>query len=181
VGATNAGRLLGFRYFLLVFALDMAKGLLPTVGLPWMVGRMVAGEAPASLAVFVAVAAIVGHNFPLYLNFRGGKGVATSLGAVIGLDPYASLAAAVAFVVFMLTTRLVSLASILSALVFTAVHFSRVADPWGRGELAMSVATIALVILLIVRHRDNIMRIARGTEPRVRVFPTGQKPEKSEC
>src|SRR3954468_15758840 len=76
VGATNVGRVLGFRYFLLVFALDVLKGLLPTLGIP----RAVAAEGfgvPA-LPVLVALATILGHNFPIYLKFRGGKGVATS-------------------------------------------------------------------------------------------------------
>src|SRR6185312_10342972 len=96
VGATNAGRVLGFRYFVIVFLLDLAKGLLPTLGLPRLV-TAATGQTVPGLDVFVAIAAILGHNFPVYLRFKGGKGVATSLGAVSALDALASLAAAVGF------------------------------------------------------------------------------------
>jgi glycerol-3-phosphate acyltransferase PlsY len=159
VGATNAGRLLGFRYFLLVFALDLAKGYLPTL---W--ARSV---SPSGLAVFVAVAAILGHNFPIYLRFRGGKGVATSLGALFALDPIASGMTAFSFVVFLLVTRYVSLSSIMAGLFFFVAHFLRVPDPWSRDEVVMSVATIGLMGMLLVRHRKNLVRIVQGTEPKV--------------
>src|SRR5687767_844242 len=79
IGATNVGRILGFRFFLLVFLLDLLKGLLPTIAFPAMV-RAWGGVALPELSVLVALAAILGHNFPAYMNFRGGKGVATSLG-----------------------------------------------------------------------------------------------------
>ena len=86
IGATNVGRLLGFRYFLLVFVLDLLKGLLPTLGLPWLAVKL-GLPVPAELPVVAALAAIIGHNFPVYLGFRGGKGVATSLGALLALSP----------------------------------------------------------------------------------------------
>jgi glycerol-3-phosphate acyltransferase PlsY len=166
VGATNAGRLLGFRYFVLVFLLDLAKGLLPTWGFPLLL-KQATGASPLGLAVFAAVAVILGHNFPVFLGFRGGKGVATSLGALTALDPGACLAAFVFFVVCVLVTRYVSLSSLLGALTFLLVHFVRVRDPWGRGQIVMSVATIGLVGLMTVRHRKNLARIAAGTEPKV--------------
>src|SRR5437879_12948267 len=87
IGATNVGRVLGFRFFLLVFAFDMAKGLLPTLGFPKLFTLLTAQQPPPDLRVLVALAAILGHNFPIYLKFKGGKGVATSLGAGLGLDP----------------------------------------------------------------------------------------------
>jgi glycerol-3-phosphate acyltransferase PlsY len=166
VGATNVGRVLGFRYFLLVFALDLLKGWLPTWGMPKAVAALTGTTVPW-LAVAVALATILGHNFPIYLRFRGGKGVATSLGAVSALDPYASVATAVAFVVFLLITRIVSISSVMGAFVFSAVHFVRVDRPWDRDQVAMTVLTIALVGMLIVRHRKNFARIAAGTEPKV--------------
>jgi acyl-phosphate glycerol 3-phosphate acyltransferase len=166
VGATNVGRLLGFRYFALVFALDLLKGLGPTLGLPWLVARA-GGHEVAGLPVLVALAAILGHNFPVYLRFRGGKGVATSAGAFLALDPLAMLVAIVAFVVFLLVTRYVSMSSVLAGLVFAAAHFARVESFWGPRERLMSLLTVALIILLIVRHRSNFARIATGTEPKV--------------
>jgi len=89
IGATNVGRQLGFRYFLLVFALDLLKGFLPTWGIP--AGLKAAGVSPtAELPVLVALATILGHNFPVYLGFKGGKGVATSLGGVLAVHPGAA-------------------------------------------------------------------------------------------
>jgi glycerol-3-phosphate acyltransferase PlsY len=166
VGATNAGRLLGFRYFLLVFALDFAKGFLPTWGLPRLVQAW-EGEVEPWLPVAVAVAAILGHNFPVYLGFRGGKGVATSLGALSALDPVACGAAVVGFTLGLLTTRMVSASSILGAVVLVATHFARTDRPWSRENLALSVALLGLLTMLVVRHRRNFARIAAGTEPRV--------------
>src|SRR5207249_1055103 len=107
------------------------------------------------------------HNFPVYLRFRGGKGVATSLGAMAALDPAASVSAAVGFTTFLLVTRFVSLSSILGGIVFVLVHFVQVERPWERDQWAMSVVTIGLLGMLIVRHRKNFARIAAGTEPKV--------------
>lgn len=166
VGATNAGRLLGFHYFLLIFLLDVFKGFGPT----WLIPRAVAwatGEAvPSWLPVLTALGTILGHNFPVYLRFRGGKGVATSLGALSALDPVASASALVGFLFSLLITRFVSISSVVGALCFFVAHFTRTDDPWGR-DLAMSLVTIVLAGMLIVRHHKNYARIWAGTEPKV--------------
>jgi acyl-phosphate glycerol 3-phosphate acyltransferase len=166
VGATNAGRVLGFKYFLLVFVMDFAKGWAPTFFFPRL-SESLSGISTPSLAVFVALATILGHNFPIYLRFKGGKGVATSLGAVTALDPVASLCTFIAFVVFLGFSRFVSLSSILAATVFVVVHFARTPKPFVRSNVAMSVVTILLWGMLMVRHRKNFGRIADGTEPKV--------------
>lgn len=166
VGATNVGRVMGFRYFLLVFVLDLLKGYLPTWGLPRLVARATGVEV-AGLAVLVALATILGHNFPVYLKFKGGKGVATSLGAMAALDPFASAATASAFVAFIFITRYVSLSSALGACVFFVVHFGRTPRPFDRQNLAMTLLTVALLGMLLMRHRKNFARIAAGTEPKV--------------
>jgi glycerol-3-phosphate acyltransferase PlsY len=176
IGATNVGRVLGFRFFLFVFVLDLLKGLLPTYGLPLLVSHA-SGRAVPELPVFVALATILGHNFPVYLRFRGGKGVATSLGALLVLDWVASVSSAVGFVTFLLVTRYVSLSSLLGGLVFLAVHFVRTDNPWDRDHLAMSALTIGLVALLIVRHRKNLARIGAGTEPKVSLRKKKPHPE----
>jgi glycerol-3-phosphate acyltransferase PlsY len=178
VGATNAARVLGARYFLPVSGVDYLKGLLPTLLFPAAAERWSQTIAPG-LPVAVAVAAILGHNFPAYLGFRGGKGVATSLGAVTALDAVASLAAVVAFAFTLAVTRIVSLSSILGALAFTIAHFNRATEPWGADELAMSVATCGLLALLIVRHRANLVRIIQGTEPRMRLRRKDEPKERS--
>jgi len=166
IGATNVGRNLGFRYFLLVFALDVLKGFVPTAGLP--LGLKSLGIVPpADLPVFVALASILGHNFPVYLRFKGGKGVATSLGGLLALDPVACGAAAIGFFLVFLPTRYVSLSSIAGSLAFAAGHFARAAQPWSKENLAMSILSVTIPVLLLVRHHKNLRRILAGTEPKV--------------
>lgn len=166
IGATNVGRVLGFRFFVFVFLLDLAKGFLPTYLFPIAVARAT-GHAVPQLGVFVALATIMGHNFPIYLKFKGGKGVATSLGALLALNWVASLAAFAGFVLSLVVTRYVSFSSMLGGLVFLIVYFVRVDHPWNQENLAMSLVTIGLFSLLVVRHRKNIVRIQAGTEPKV--------------
>jgi glycerol-3-phosphate acyltransferase PlsY len=166
IGATNVGRQLGFRYFLLVFTLDLLKGFLPTWGIPAALKVMGATPAP-ELPVLVALGAVLGHNFPVYLGFKGGKGVATSLGALLALDPIACGAAAVGFFVIFLLTRFVSLSSIAGALALVSGHLARVPAPWGPEERPVTLLTMAIALLLIVRHHRNLARILAGTEPRV--------------
>jgi acyl-phosphate glycerol 3-phosphate acyltransferase len=166
IGATNVGRTLGFRFFVLVFVLDLLKGFLPAVGFPRLAEGMT-GHASPALGVLAALAAILGHNFPIYLRFRGGKGVATSLGALLALDPVAALSSAAGFGVSMLLVRMVSVSSLLGGAVFAVVHFARTAHPRDRDQIAMSLLTFGLLALLVVRHRKNLARVWAGTEPKV--------------
>jgi acyl-phosphate glycerol 3-phosphate acyltransferase len=166
LGATNVGRTLGFRYFVLVFVLDMLKGFLPTLGFPRLVESLT-GSRLADLPVLVALAAILGHTFPIYLKFRGGKGVATSVGAVLALDPISCGVSVVAFAVLLGLTQYVSLASLGGGLAFAAAHFARGRSPLNREHIAMTVFSIAVVALLFVRHRGNLARIRAGTERKV--------------
>lgn len=173
IGATNVGRTFGFKYFLLVFALDLAKGFLPTLGFPRLVALQSDGSSPPSLPVFLALASILGHNYPVFLKFKGGKGVATSLGALSALDPWASLAATLGFLVSLRINRYVSVSSLVGGLAFVVTHFARTAAPWSREQIAMTLVTIALLLLLFYRHRGNLARVRAGTEPRVNL---GKKP-----
>jgi acyl-phosphate glycerol 3-phosphate acyltransferase len=177
LGATNVGRVLGRRYFFIVLALDLAKGLLPTIGLPWLVGRL-AGVVPVDLPVLVALAAILGHTFPVYLKFRGGKGVATSLGVVLALDPASCAVAVLVFGVVLVTSRYMSLASLMGGVGFTVAHFVMHPEPLSREQIAMSLFSVAVVALLVVRHRSNIARIRAGTENRVNL---GRSPKRDEA
>jgi acyl-phosphate glycerol 3-phosphate acyltransferase len=166
LGATNVGRALGFRYFLIVLLLDLLKGLVPTAAFPWLVGQLVGGE-PADLPVLVALAAILGHTFPVYLKFRGGKGVATSLGCVLALDAASCAVAAIAFAGVLIVTRYMSLASLVGGLAFAIAQFVRHQQPLAREHVALSVFSIAILVLLVARHRQNLARIWAGTESRV--------------
>jgi acyl-phosphate glycerol 3-phosphate acyltransferase len=166
VGATNVGRTLGFRYFLIVLTLDLLKGFLPTIGFPWMLTRLT-GSHVWSLPVLIALAAILGHTFPVYLKFRGGKGVATSLGCVLALDAVSCGVAVVTFLILLVITRYVSLSSLVGGFAFVAAHFLRQSSPFNRENIAMSLFSIAVLLLLLFLHRGNLARIWAGTERRV--------------
>jgi glycerol-3-phosphate acyltransferase PlsY len=168
---------LGVRYFWLVLALDLLKGFLPTLGFPWLMRRW-PGGAPLDLPVLIALAAILGHTFPVYLKFRGGKGVATSLGCVLALDPVSCAVATLVFGVVLWSARYVSLASLVGGLAFAGAHFFRETTPWSREHIAMSLFTIAVVALLVVRHHSNLVRIWLGTESRVNIRRSGPRGER---
>jgi acyl-phosphate glycerol 3-phosphate acyltransferase len=166
-GATNVGRVLGARYFIAVMVLDLAKGLLPILALPPLVQRAT-GSQPVDLPVGLALAAILGHTFPIFLKFRGGKGVATSLGAVLALDPVSCGVAVVAFAAVFWVTRYVSLSSLTGGLAFVDAHFLRDSTPLSREHIAMSLFSTAVLALLVLRHRANLARLWGGTENRIR-------------
>ncbi|HRX85733.1 MAG TPA: glycerol-3-phosphate 1-O-acyltransferase PlsY [Phycisphaerae bacterium] len=183
IGATNVGRLLGRKWGILVFALDVAKGLVPTLLAGMVVDRCVAAGAWSLMvgnALWLAcgVCCILGHNYPVFLKFKGGKGVATSLGVVLGVYPYMTLAGALAFAVWAvvtLTSRYVSLGSICAAaalpVLLAACTLSR-----GRAEFAAHLPLLAFAILLsglvIYRHRGNLARLRAGTENRIGARPS---------
>ncbi len=173
IGATNLARAVGRKWGYGCFALDVLKGLVPTA----VVGAILAGPVnPMSLSLWllVGIAAILGHVFPVYLRFKGGKGVATSFGVALGLWPYFTLCALIALVVWIavvLVWRYVSLASICAAVAFPiALALGVFAVPdWEATNLwPLLIAAVVIPVLVIVRHRDNIRRLAAGTEKRIR-------------
>ena len=180
VGATNVGRVLGRRWGYLCFVLDVAKGLLPVlvVGVllrPEQVpgGALVHPEIARQAAwLLVACGAICGHVFSFYLGFRGGKGVATGLGVVLGIWPYFTvpgLAALAIWVAVTLTTRYVSVGSIAAAAAFLPLVAGYcVIRHWQPSELwPLLLFTSAMVALIIIRHRTNISRLLQGTENKI--------------
>lgn len=173
VGATNAGRMLGRKWGLLCFALDVLKGFGPVFACGWAMGYLdgdvSASEAWAWLAV--AAAAMLGHIYPVWLKFKGGKGVATGLGILLGLWPTLTLPAAGAVVTWLVVFaawRYVSLASILAAVTIPTALLVNVL--LGRYPIAAAspflITTTVLATLVVVRHRSNIARLCEGTEPR---------------
>jgi acyl-phosphate glycerol 3-phosphate acyltransferase len=177
-GATNVGRVLGARYFVVVMALDLAKGLVPILALPALV-QSAMGSRPVDLPVGLALAAILGHTYPIFLKFRGGKGVATSLGAVLALDPVSCGVAVVAFAVVFWVTHYVSLSSLTGGLAFVDAHFLRDNTPLSREHIAMSLFSTAVLALLVVRHRANLARLWMGSEARIQFGKSRALPELS--
>ena len=175
IGATNLGRTFGSRYFLLAFFFDAGKGFLPTLLISLLAHSW--PELPKWAPLLTGIAAMLGHVFPVYLKFKGGKGVATSFGVILGIWPLftlAGLAAAGVFMVVFMIWRYISLASLAGAGTFPIfvfllgwsdqkILFTRPHLPWS--DLIPLLAAATLISLLIIyKHRSNIQRLIAGTE-----------------
>ena len=168
IGATNVGRVLGKKYGLIIFILDMLKGFIVVFYIPALVSSAV--NIPTTtdnlLVVLCGFCAVLGHAFPVYLKFKGGKAVATSFGVFIWLVP---ISIGIAFGVWLLTvivTRYVSLGSMIGSLSLVGVIVIVVDSPFG-DNIYLTVMSVAVAILIIARHTSNIQRIIAGTEKKV--------------
>jgi glycerol-3-phosphate acyltransferase PlsY len=161
IGATNVARAGGKKLGLLVLALDVLKAVVPVLAARGLLGGTPGGEAWITA---VAVAAFVGHVFPMWLGFRGGKGVATGLGIFLVLSPWAALAGVAAYAVVYAATRISSLGSLAGTAVCAAGTFlaygARRPIPW---------AGLVIALLVLWRHRENIGRLLRGEEKKMKV------------
>lgn len=160
IGATNVARSGAKGLGILTLLLDLGKGVLAVL----LAKHFAAGTPgyPSDLAVAAAVMAVLGHVFPVWLGFRGGKGVATALGVFLALTPRVALAAVVVFMIIVALTRIVSLASILAAAVLPVFAFLLLPD---RSPVFLS-GVLFLALLVIVKHHANIQRLIAGTENR---------------
>lgn len=173
IGATNVARALGRRWAYLCFLLDMLKGAVPMLLVKFEI------PAPGELWLWLAVgcAAILGHIFPIYLKFKGGKGVATSLGVALGLWPYYTICALFAGIIWILVVliwRYVSLASIIASIAFPVILILAiiVTATWELVNLwPLLIAATAIPLMVIIRHRENIKRLIAGTESKVLTRP----------
>ena len=172
IGATNAARVLGTKWGFACLVLDALKGLCPTLLLPFAFFAMAAeasADAVGHVRVACGIATIVGHMFPCWLGFRGGKGVATALGVVVVIAPLATLVAFGTFALTFAAKRIVSLGSVLAAIAFAVCEMILLQpDPfspenWSRGAFSLLVPA-----LIIFRHRSNIRRLLTGEEPTFR-------------
>jgi glycerol-3-phosphate acyltransferase PlsY len=170
IGATNVGRLLGRSYGILVFVLDLLKGALPVLGAEALASAG-NGLAPEVGGVAAGVAAFLGHLFPIFLRFRGGKGVATGAGIVAVLLPLPTLAALLFWVTVASATRFVSLASVSAAALLCLL---RLATPgawdwgWNRAPAVVTGFCLITSALVVVRHQANLRRLLAGTENRLK-------------
>lgn len=166
VGATNVVRVLGKRYGYPVFALDVLKGFgAVKISMLLAPGRPPEWNSPEIFGIFAAISSVLGHLYPPWLKFKGGKGVATSAGALLALTPLATLIGVAIWVIVFWMTRYVSLASVIAAIVLPLVILvvSR-HDQNQVGPLVFSSACVAVIV--VWRHRSNLSRLMRGTEPR---------------
>jgi len=183
IGATNVARALGRKWAYLCFLLDVLKGLIPMLAASILVSRFsildehrassIEDQAVLWLWLAVGCAAILGHIFPIYLKFRGGKGVATSLGVALGLWPYYTICASFAIAIWtvvVLIWRYVSLASITASIAFPLLLILAIIlrPSWDFVSLwPLLIAATAIPLMVIIRHRENIKRLLAGTESKV--------------
>jgi glycerol-3-phosphate acyltransferase PlsY len=166
-GATNTFRVLGKRYGWLVLFIDVLKGVL-AASLPHFFEQMLEGYKDEFLILQLcgAFSAVVGHVFPIFANFRGGKGVATSLGIVIGINPYAAIVCLAIFLAVFLSSRYVSLGAMISALCFPFISYFMINED----ASIMIVFTVVLGVMVILAHRKNIDRLLKGEENKMNLF-----------
>jgi len=168
VGATNVARTVGWKWGIAALLLDATKGVLPTLLLPWLMSE----PSPALFheRTLCGAAAVMGHMFSPWLGFRGGKGVATALGVVAVLAPVATGCAFLVFVLTFIFSRIVALSSILAAVTYGVAEFLFRGDVlssregWGLGVFA-----VAIPLLIIFRHRSNLVRLWNGQETRLQL------------
>jgi acyl phosphate:glycerol-3-phosphate acyltransferase len=174
IGATNLGRLLGAKFFALVFTLDFLKGMLPVLAAGGVIGFAVNDSRTCLLWIIVAAAAVIGHMFSCFLKFKGGKGVATSAGVLFGIFPYFTLAGFAAVVVFLVAfkmTRFISVGSILGSSAFPIAYAALgILRHWPILDAQLPFLLFAILVpaLIAYRHRGNIARLRSGTEPKFR-------------
>ena len=178
IGATNVRRVLGRGPGNLCFALDVAKGLLPTLGTGLALGTLGNLNAPAGMIwlwLLTPVAAVVGHMCSPWLGFRGGKGVATSLGALLGVFwvlTVAVIAALVVWLIVLKASRYVGLASVAAAAsvpIWALVLPLLVRGSFPVSAMPMLAVSALLAALVVARHLGNLRRIVAGTEPKTGV------------
>jgi acyl phosphate:glycerol-3-phosphate acyltransferase len=165
IGATNVARAGGTTLGLLTLFFDALKGYIAVLIAMHLAPNTAQGPSPfaiPTLAIAAAVAAVIGHVFPIWLRFRGGKGIATALGVFIALVPLVALSSVGVFILIVATTRLVSLGSILAAVSIPFLAILLV--PHRSAALLAGLSFISL--LSIIKHHANIVRLLQGTESR---------------
>jgi glycerol-3-phosphate acyltransferase PlsY len=171
IGATNVSRALGRKWAYFCFILDVLKGLIP------MLATMLIVKPDSILTLWLWLAvgcvAILGHIFPIYVKFKGGKGVATSFGVALGLWPYYTICVLFAFLVWVLVVLIwqyVSLASIAASVTFILALITAIIliPDWEfTGLWPILITAVAIPVMVIIRHRENIKRLLAGTESKI--------------
>jgi acyl-phosphate glycerol 3-phosphate acyltransferase len=176
IGATNVGRVLGRRFGILVFMLDFAKGALPALAASWVTlpaeDSLQTALGKDGLGVIAGLAAFLGHLFPIYLRFRGGKGVATGAGVVAVLLPGPALGALLTWVALLAAFRYVSLASLGAATVLCLLRLGLTPEPFAPCHRILTCFCFVAMALVFLRHRANVTRLLHGNENRLKDTPT---------
>ena len=166
-GATNAFRILGTKAGVWVMTGDMMKGFL-AVKLAFLSPFLVLSEPFVNLQIFLGLAAVVGHIFPIWAEFRGGKGIATLFGMILSIHPIVALSLVLVFMLMLVLTRYVSLSSITASIAFPLLIlfiFNAHAQ-----ELSYRLFAISTAFLVVLTHHKNIGRLLSGNESKVPLF-----------
>ena len=168
-GATNTFRVLGKKAGIPVLIMDVFKGWLAVNYVFFLSTHSALVEVPALLfetKLAFGIAAVIGHLFPVYTGFRGGKGIATLLGLLIGLSPIAALVSIIVFVIVFIISKYVSLGSIIASIIFPLVVFFLLNEKDVNSSL--EIFSVFVPILTLITHQKNIERLVRGEENKVK-------------
>lgn len=165
-GATNTFRVLGTPTGIVVLFLDIIKGVTATSLIHYVPSVSHGTEQFINLQLLFGLLAVVGHIFPIYENFKGGKGIATLFGMLIGIHYVLALACVALFVVVLLSTKYVSLSSILAAVAFPILTIF----VFKRDEPLFIAFGIAAAVLVVLTHKKNISRLLNGEESKANLF-----------
>ncbi len=170
-GATNTFRVLGSKWGTLVMIMDMLKGLI-AVKLALLLPYYIENEFErTNFQIGLGLAAVLGHIFPIWAEFRGGKGVATLFGLIIAISPWTALSCIGVFLLVLYLTRFVSLSSILASLAFPVF----ILVVFNVDNIAYRIFAIAVALLVIMTHQKNIGRLLSGSESKVPIFKNRDK------
>jgi glycerol-3-phosphate acyltransferase PlsY len=166
MGATNAFRVLGPKYGTIIMVLDILKGIF-AVGLFYFLPFYLTNELErTNFMMGLGLAAVVGHIFPVFANFKGGKGVATLLGMLIAVQPIIAVCCIGVFLFVLFLTRYVSLSSILGAIMLPVC----VLWIWNEHEISYRLFALLVALLVIITHQKNISRLLKGAENRIPIL-----------
>jgi glycerol-3-phosphate acyltransferase PlsY len=172
-GATNTFRILGKNAGVFVMIADILKGFL-AVKLSILSSYTWSSEPFVNLQVVLGIAAVLGHIFPIFANFRGGKGIATLFGMILGIQPLVAVSLVGVFMLMLLATRYVSLSSISASIAFPLLILFIFREP----ELSYKLFAIGTAALVVLTHYKNIGRLLTGNESKVPIFKKKTKEQK---
>jgi acyl phosphate:glycerol-3-phosphate acyltransferase len=178
-GATNTFRILGWKAGSIVSAIDLGKGFVAAFyisQLGFALGEMPeiiwgVWELDTTMRVIAGTSAVIGHMYPLYASFKGGKGVITAAGMLYGIEPVSISLAITVFLIVMFTSRYVSLASIIASLSYPLFLIAlRYGFDFGEIDGSLMVISTAIALFIVVKHHANIKRLLKGEENRIKSF-----------
>lgn len=170
-GATNTFRVLGPKWGSFVMLVDVTKGVLATSLYILMPYYLTNELARTNFMIVLGLVAVVGHIFPVFANFKGGKGVATLLGMSLAIQPIVALLCLVVFLITLISTRFVSLSSMLAGIAFMVL----ILFIFKEKETMYRLFAVIVAVMVVITHQKNITRLIKGTENKVPIFKNRDK------